>query len=150
MTSLLTFNKCLIILSLLVYFLGYLWMTSSLFDMNMYCKFFSISKLINWVISDPLVYKDLKNSKFFHVVHMVVGLIMCLVLLKNRTHGFSMFTDPLHYICFYLSTECEFLDSHKYFVVLIYKPVNCSGIAKSFLVGTSVTFPKAVFSKILI
>ena len=75
-------------------FLGHLCMTSILFDVKMYCRFFSLPKLINWFISDPLVQKGLKNRKFSHVVQMVVGLIMCLVFLKNRTHGFSMFTSP--------------------------------------------------------
>ena len=73
-------------------------MNRILFDVNMYSRFFSISILVNWVISDPLVRKDLKNPKFFNVVHMLVDWIMCLVLLKTITHCFSMFTDT--YITF--------------------------------------------------
>ena len=94
MTLLLTFSTCLVMLCLLVYFLDHLRMASILSDVNMHCIFFSISTLVNWVISDPLVHKGLKRRRFSHVVHMLVGLIMCLVLLKNRTHGFSMFTNP--------------------------------------------------------
>ena len=56
--------------------------------------FFFILKLVNWVISDPLVYKGLKNRKFSLVIHMLVDFIMCLVLLRNGTHGISMFTNP--------------------------------------------------------
>ena len=96
MTPLLTFNTCLVMLCLLVHFLDHFWMTSILFDVNMYRRFFSISKLVNWVISDPPVQKSLKNQKFSHVVHFLVSLIMCLALLKNRTHDFSMFTLPKH------------------------------------------------------
>ena len=81
-------------LCLLVYFLDYLRMTSILFDVNMYCKFFPISKLVNWVISDPLVHKGLKNRKFSLVIRMLVVFIMCLVLLRSRAHGFPMFTNP--------------------------------------------------------
>ena len=40
MTSLLTFGTCLMMLYLLVHFLDFLWMTSILFDVNMYCRFF--------------------------------------------------------------------------------------------------------------
>ena len=40
MTSFLTFRTCLIMLCLLVYFLDHSWMTSILFDVNMYCGFF--------------------------------------------------------------------------------------------------------------
>ena len=69
-------------------------MTSILFDVDRYCRFFSIFKLVHWVISDLLVHKGLKNRKFSHIVHMLVGLIMRLVLLKNKTRGFSMFTNP--------------------------------------------------------
>ena len=94
MTSLLTFSTCLIMPCLLVYFLDHLSMTSILFDVNMYCTFFSILKLVNWVISDPLVHKGLKNQKFTLVIRMLVDFIMCLVLLRNRTHGFPMFTNP--------------------------------------------------------
>ena len=57
-------------------------MTNILFDVNIYCRFFSISKLANWVISGLLVHKGLKNQKFSHVVHLLVGLILCLVLIK--------------------------------------------------------------------
>ena len=94
MTSLLTFSTCLVMLFVLVYFLDSLWMTSILFDVNKYCRFFSVSKLVNWVISDSLVHNGLKNRKFSHVVHMLVGLIISLVLLKNKTHGLSMFIKP--------------------------------------------------------
>ena len=88
MTSLLTFNTCLVMLYLLVYFLDYLRMTSILFDVNMYCRFFSASKLVNWVISDPLAHKGLKNLKFSLLIRMLVGFTMCLVLLKDRrTHA---------------------------------------------------------------
>ena len=61
MTPLLTFNTCLVMLCLLVHFLDHFWMTSILFDVDMYCRFFSVSKLVNWVISDPPVQKSLKN-----------------------------------------------------------------------------------------
>ena len=94
MTSLLTFRTCLIMLCLLAYFLDHLRMTSILFDVNMYCKFFYISKLVNWVISDSLVRKGLKNRKFSLVIRMLVDFIMCLVLLRSRTRGFPMFTNP--------------------------------------------------------
>ena len=76
-------------LCLLVYFLDHLWMTSILFDVNMYCRFFSIlrlvnwvmsvfsiSRLVNWVTSDPLKHKGLKIWKFSHVVHMLVGWLL--------------------------------------------------------------------------
>ena len=53
-----------LMLFLLMYFLDNLWMTNILFDVNMYCRLFSISKLVNWVISDPLVHKGVKNQKF--------------------------------------------------------------------------------------
>ena len=96
MTSLLTFSTCLVMLCLLVYFLGHLWMTSILLDVNMYCRCFSISKLVNWVISDPLVHEGLKNwNSHAWVTHMLVDFIMCLVLLRNRTHDFPMFTNRL-------------------------------------------------------
>ena len=81
-------------LCLLVYFLDHLRMTSILFDLNMYCRFFSVSELVNWIISDPLVHKGLKNRKISLSIYMFVDFIMCLVLLKNRTHGFPMFTNP--------------------------------------------------------
>ena len=64
-------------LCLLVYFLDHLWMTSFFFDVNRF-----------------LFIYGLKNRKVSHVVHMPVGLIVCLTLLKNRTHSFSMFTNP--------------------------------------------------------
>ena len=51
-------------------------MTSILFDVNMYCIFLSISKLVNWVISDPLVHKGFKNRKFSIVIYMLVDFIM--------------------------------------------------------------------------
>ena len=62
MTSLITFSVCLAVLSLLVYFLDHLWMTSILFDVNICCRFFSISKLVSWVISDPVVHNGLNNT----------------------------------------------------------------------------------------
>ena len=65
MRSLLTFSTCLVTLCLLVYFLDYLWMNNILFDVNMNCRVVSISKLVNWNISDPLIYKGLKNLKYF-------------------------------------------------------------------------------------
>ena len=65
-------------------------MTCILFDVNIYCRYFSIPKLINWVIGDLLVHKGLKNRIFSHVVHMLVSLIMCLAFLKNRAQGFPM------------------------------------------------------------
>ena len=48
MTPLLTFNTFLVMLCLLVYFLDHFWLTSILFDVNMYCRFFfyiEVSKL---------------------------------------------------------------------------------------------------------
>ena len=65
-------------------------MTSILFDVNMYCRFFSISKLANWVTSDPMVHKGLKNRKFSIATHMLVD-IMRLVLLRHTADGFIMF-----------------------------------------------------------
>ena len=62
MTSLLTFSTFSIMLFLLVHFLNPLWMTSILFDLNMYYRFSFISKLINWVISDPTVHKHCMKS----------------------------------------------------------------------------------------
>ena len=123
MTSLCTCSTCLVMLCSLVYFLDHLWMTSILFDANIYCRFFSISKLVNWVINGALVHKGLKNRKFSHIIHMLVGFIMCLVLLRNRTDGFPMFTNPciLHDICICINAECEFLHSHKHFVILIHQ-----------------------------
>ena len=47
-TRLLTFNTCLVMLCLLVHFLDHFWMTSILFDVDMYCRFFfciQVSKL---------------------------------------------------------------------------------------------------------
>ena len=62
--------------------------------MQMYLiDFFFIFKLVNWVISNPLANNALNNRKFSHVGHALVGLIMCLLLLKNRTRGFSMLTN---------------------------------------------------------
>ena len=49
MTSLLILSICLVMLCLLKYFLDHLWMTSILFDVKIYCIFFSISKLVNWI-----------------------------------------------------------------------------------------------------
>ena len=42
----------------------------------MYCRFLSISKLVNWVISDPLGHKGFKNRKFSIVIYMLVDFIM--------------------------------------------------------------------------
>ena len=39
------------------------------FYMNIYGRFISLSILVSWIISDPLVHKGLKNGKFSHVVH---------------------------------------------------------------------------------
>ena len=94
MTSLLIFSVCLVMLCLLVYYLDHLQLISILFGVNMCCSYFFTSRLVNWVINDPLVHKSLKNPKFSQVIHMLVGVIMCLVLLKNRTHDFPMFTNP--------------------------------------------------------
>ena len=88
-------------------------MASISFDADMYCRFVSISKLINWVISDTLLHKGLKNQKFSLLIRVLVDFIMCLVLLKNRTHGFPTFTYPC------ISSVFEFLGSHKYSVILI-------------------------------
>ena len=63
-------------------FLDHLLMTNILFDVNMYGRFFSISKLVNWVISDALLHEGLDSLKFSQALHMIVSLIMCLVLLK--------------------------------------------------------------------
>ena len=68
-------------------------MTSILFQINMYCRFLSISRLVNWVISDRLVHKGLKNQKIVIVIDMLVDFIMRLVLLRNRTLGFLMFNS---------------------------------------------------------
>ena len=64
MTSWRTFGTCLVMLCFIVYFLDYLWMTSILFYVNIYRRFFSISKLVNWIISDHLVHKGLENQNF--------------------------------------------------------------------------------------
>ena len=88
MMTVLTFNKYLVMLCLLVYFLDHLWMTSSLFDVNIYCRLFFISKLLNCVTSDPLLHSGFKIRKFSHVVQRLADLILYLVSLENRTHGF--------------------------------------------------------------
>ena len=93
MTSLLTFTTCLAVVCLLVYLLDHLRMTSILFQINMYCRFLSISRLVNWVISDRLVHKGLKNQKIVIVIDMLVDFIMRLVLLRNRTLGVVMFNS---------------------------------------------------------
>ena len=62
MTSLLTFSTRLI---MLCYFLDHLRMTSILFDVNKYCRNFSISKLVSWVISDPMVNKGLNSRNIW-------------------------------------------------------------------------------------
>ena len=64
----------------------------------------------------------MKNRKFSCVVYMLVGLIMCLVLLKSRRHGNSIpfyVYLPFHNIYIYINAECDFLGSHKHFVILI-------------------------------
>ena len=65
MMSFLTVSACLVLLCLLVYFLDHLWMTSILFDVNMYCRFFSIPKLVNYITSDPLVHKGFEELNIF-------------------------------------------------------------------------------------
>ena len=62
MTSLLTFSTRLI---MICYFLDHLRMTSILFDVNKYCRNFSISKLVSWVISDPMVNKGLNSRNIW-------------------------------------------------------------------------------------
>ena len=89
-------------------------MATILFDADMYCRFVSISKLINWVTSDTLLHKGLKNQKFSLLIRVLVDLIMCLVFIKNRTHGFLTFTYPC------ISSVFEFLGSHKDSVI----PIN--------------------------
>ena len=59
----------------LLCYIYHLWMASILFDVIMYCRFFSISKLVNSVISEPMVDKGLKNQKNFHVVRLFIGLV---------------------------------------------------------------------------
>ena len=59
----------------LLCYIYHLWMASILFDVIMYCRFFSISKLVNCVISDPMVDNALKNQKNFHVVRLFIGLV---------------------------------------------------------------------------
>ena len=126
MMSLLTFSTCLVILCSLVYFLDYLWMASILFDVNTYWRFFSISKLVNWVINDPLIHKDLKNQILSNVVHMLLGLFMWLIFFKNRTHGFSIFFNSSITFAFIqmLNVKYEFLDSPNHFLILIHQ--TCS------------------------
>ena len=118
MRSLLTFSTCLIMLCLFIYFFNHLWITGISFDVNMYCRLFSISELVNRVISDPLVHKALKNGKLSLVIHMLVDFIMCLNLLTNRTHVFPLFTNPLRNICICINSEFEFWDPDKHFVML--------------------------------
>ena len=86
MQPLLIFFTCLVMLCLVVYFLGHFWMTSILLDVNMYCRFFAIFELLNCVINNPLVLKIKvwRKEKFFHVSHMRVGLIPCLVFFKRK------------------------------------------------------------------
>ena len=93
-------------------------MTSILFHVNMHYRFFPMFKLVNRVISDHLVHKDLKNRTFYPIIHMLVNFIMCLILL-DRTHGFPMFTKPCITFAFCINAECEFLDSRKHFAVLV-------------------------------
>ena len=52
-----------------------LYLSFVLFDVIMYCRFFSISKLVNSVISEPMVDNGLKNQKNFHVVRLFIGLV---------------------------------------------------------------------------
>ena len=73
MTSFLTFSILLVMLSFLLHFLDPLWMANILFDLNMYARFSSISKLVNWVISDPMVHKHCVKSvqiRSFFLVHI--------------------------------------------------------------------------------
>ena len=96
--SLLIFSTCLAMLYLLVYFLDHLWMTIGFYLMWMCCRFFSISKLVNWVISAPLVHKGLKNLKFSHIIHMLVGLVICLIFLKNSYWQWYLNGPSIHII----------------------------------------------------
>ena len=113
--SLFILGTCSAMLCLLVYFLDHLWMIRILFDVNKYCRFFSISKLVNCFTSDSLV--KVKKIKDW------IGFIICLVLLKNGTHGFSIFLSLyimyilVHIIYIYINTECKFLDFYKHFVI---------------------------------
>ena len=59
----------------LLCYIYHLWMASILFDVIMYCRFFSISKLVNSVISEPMVDNGLKNQKNFRVVRLFIGLV---------------------------------------------------------------------------
>ena len=89
MMPLIPFSTCLPMLCSLAYFLDHLWLTSILFDVNMNCRFCSISKLVNWVFSDPLVKNGLKNRKFSDAVHMLVYLNMCLVMSTSTCITFA-------------------------------------------------------------
>ena len=93
MQPLLIFFTCLVMLCLVVYFLGHFWMTSILLDVNMYCRFFPIFELLNWVINNPLVLKIKvwRIENFFHVSHMRVGLIPCLVFFKRKQNTWRFY-----------------------------------------------------------
>ena len=92
-----------------------LWMTSILFDVNMYCRFFSMSKLVNWVINDPLVHNVLKNRKFSYVVHMLVDLKVQSCKLYNNKYMFTstQLTETFPFIVLLvfklLSRKCLFI-----------------------------------------
>ena len=126
MTSLLTFTTCLVVLCLLVYVLDLLWLTTILFDVNKHCRFFSISKLVNWIINDPLVHKGLKNQKLATVIHMLVDFIMRLVLLRNRTLGFLMFASLCITFVFTWMLNVSLWNSYKHFAILIHQ--TCYGV----------------------
>ena len=61
----------------LLCYIYHLWMASILFDVIMYCRFskFGKFKLVNSVISEPMVDNGLKNQKNFHVVRLFIGLV---------------------------------------------------------------------------
>ena len=67
-------------------------------------------------MSDSLVHEGLKNLKFSQIVHMLVGLIMYSVLKIEHMAFLCLLT-----LCIYINAECEFLDSHKHFVILIHQ-----------------------------
>ena len=115
MTPLRIFSICLVTLYLLVYFLDLLTMTSISFDVKMYCRFSFKFKLANWVISDPLIHKGLKNWK-------LVDSTMGLFLLKKRKRGFPMFTNSCITFVFSKMLNVSFgLSLWYHFVVLIHQ-----------------------------
>ena len=136
MTPFLTFRTCLVMLYLLVlyyvYFLHHLWMTGILFDVNIYCIFFSICKLVNWVISYPLEHKDLKNLNFSHIFHMLIGLIRCLILLKIGHIYFQCLQTLASHLHLH-NAESKFLDSHKHFVNLYHQTCQLEYSCEEFM-----------------